>query len=72
MLQVEADHPTHDGSVIFFAPGARGHAPARVRYWKSNGAAQTVMVAVSGNGRVTLLNRAARTGLRVDVVGYYD
>jgi hypothetical protein len=72
MLQVEADESTHNGSVVFFAPGRKGHAPAKVSYWKSSGAAQTVMVAVPGDGRIRLLNRAATTGLRVDVIGYYD
>ena len=72
MVQVEADASTHDGSVVFFAPGQKGHAPAKFSYWKATGAAQTVMVAVSGDGRITLLNRGARTGLRIDVIGYYD
>jgi hypothetical protein len=71
MVQVEADRPTGDGSVVVYPSGHRTSCPSTIQYWRRSGAAQTVLVGVGNGGRVTLVNHAARTGLRLTVVGYF-
>jgi hypothetical protein len=71
MVQIEADRPVRDGSVAVYPSGHKTSSPSTIRYWRRSGAAQTALVAVSKGGRITLANHAARTGLRITVIGYF-
>jgi hypothetical protein len=71
MVQVEADRPTGDGSVAIWPSGHKPSFPSTVKYWRRSGAAQTALVAIGKKGRITLVNHAAGTGLRITIVGYF-
>ena len=71
MVQIEADAPTRAGSIAVYPSGHKTSCPSTIQYWRRSGAAQTALVAVGKGGRITLANHAARTGLRVTVVGYF-
>jgi len=71
LVQIEADRPTSNGSVAVYPTGHKTSCPSTVQYWRRSGAAQTALVAVGKNGRITLANHRARTGLRITVIGYF-
>lgn len=72
ILAVEVEAPTADGSLGCGPAGQRRSVLPSVRYWRSTGAAQTVLAEVDSKGRITVSNVGGSTNVRIDVVGYLD
>jgi hypothetical protein len=72
LVQIQADRSTCDGLIFGYPSGERGKVPPSLTYWKSIGAAQTLLVSVNHRGRITLRNQRGATDLRVQVVGFFQ
>lgn len=71
VVQIEAIQPSSNGALACYPAGGHQARPS-IRYWRSTGAAQATVCAVSSDGRITLHNTGGATRVRVAVIGYFD